>query len=296
MRVLLTGAGGFIGGHLARRLSADGHFVYAVSRSDNRLHRGEIEERVHWIKADLSANIDGLEALEAFDVIIHCAAVHNYSTPPPSPAQFIKGNVLSTLYLAEFARKKTIQQFIYLSTVTIYGAVRSSILTKDTPVSEPDLMGATKYLAERILREYSEDFPVVVLRLPGVVGPGNFPVWIAKVVKRAVNHEPIEIYNADALYNNITDIHEVSRLLSFLLTKPLLGYSVFNVAAAEPIPVREAVECVVGVTQSGSPIIAEKTTQGSFSIDITSLVQKTGFQPDTTRAIISRCAKSGLGT
>lgn len=292
MKILMTGAGGFVGKNLLSVLSNGGHSIVATYRYEPppHMHMQESQQNVRWLKVDLSR--DQLE-LGPIDTIIHMAAMHYQSRRMPQPVDLIEANINSTLNLSEFAKKNGIKKFIHFSTVTIHGDIQVPTLTANVPINDPDFYGATKYLGERILKEYAKEFPITVLRLPAILGPDYFVPWLGRVLTKAFNDEPLSIYNGQSLFNNITDVQELSRLIPLFLEKSFTGYQIFNVAASEPIPLRSAVGLLVELAHSQSPIRDIPALKQSFCID-TEVLKNIGFHAETTRHLIERYVTSNL--
>ncbi len=290
MKILITGAGGFVGKHLLQTLSSAGHDLIATYRREPPPHLRESQPDVRWVEVDLSGS---LQKIDPVDVIIHTAAVHYQSRQSPKPVDLIEANIQTTLNLCEFAKKNKINTFIHFSTVTVYGNIQVPLLTEAVTINDPDFYGATKYLGERILKEYAKEFPVVVLRLPAILGPDYFVPWLGRILTRAFKNEPLDIFNGQGPFNNITDVQELYRLISLLLERPLFDYRIFNVAASEPIPLREAVSLLVELAGSRSSIREVPSPKQSFFIETQSL-QSAGFRAETTRALIERYVKSNL--
>lgn len=291
MKILITGAGGFVGRHLLQDLSSAGKELLATYRREPPPYLRENSRNVQWIEADLGKT---LVKLDPVDIIIHLAAVHYQSRRTPTPVDLIETNIHSTLNLCEYARKCGVKKFIHFSTVTIYGNVQVPLLTEGTPVKNPDFYGATKYLGERLLKEYSTDFPITILRLPAILGPNYFIPWIGRVLLRAFKDEPIDIFDGNKPFNNVTDVQEISRLIRLLIEKTIPGYRIFNVGASNPIPLKEAVNLLVELAKSQSTIREISSIKKSFSIDIHQLTQIIGFEAEKTRILIERYVKSNL--
>lgn len=291
MKILVTGASGFVGKHLLKTLSADGHELIATYRSEPPSHSREYTRNVRWLETDFFTEIMELAPVDA---IIHMATVHYQSRKAPQPADFVHTNILSTLNLCDYARKNEIKKFIHFSTVTVYGNVQVPTLTETTPVDDPDFYGATKYLGERIVNEYAKYFPVIVLRLPAILGPNYFIPWLGRVLLKAFKDETIEIFNGQEPFNNITDVQEISKLVPLLLAKHISGNNIFNVAASKPISLKEAVDFLIKLTGSRSPIREISAPKQSFQIEINRLIKMTGFKAEDTRTLIERYVTSNL--
>ena len=285
MKILVTGAGGFVGKFLIQFLAGQNHEVLAMYRGVSPKHMGTISQ-VRWIQCDLRVNVDELEPV---DVVIHTATVHHYSRQSPNAVDYIDSNINATRNLLDYAVSCSAKLFIYLSTVTIHGNVQVNELKEDTPQHEPVLLGLTKFLAERVLETYSDRIPSVILRLPGVVGPEVLSLgrpWVCIVLQKALQHEPIRIYNGDSLFNNMTDVMDIGDLIVLLMKTWTSGVDIFNLATRTAIPVRQVVQKLINHSSSRSEVIEEKKDTNSYSINIDKITNQLQFIPKTTEEMI----------
>jgi nucleoside-diphosphate-sugar epimerase len=143
---------------------------------------------------------------------------------------------------------------------------------------------------------YEENFPIVVLRLPGVVGPNTLMhrPWIATVLSQALINEPIHIYNKAKPFNNVVDVVELGRVMTILLDRGASGFEVFNLASRTPLPLQKIIEQIVNLSQSQSAIIELSGPHQSFYIDIDKIQRELQFQPETTNHMIKRFVQSNL--
>jgi len=188
MKILLTGANGFVGGHLAQALEAapDIDLTATIRRPVEILAAKTI------MVQDLDANTNWSEALKSQDVVIHAAArVHIMKDDAADPMlEYRRTNVEGTLNLARQAAAASIKRFIFLSSIKVNG--------EETEVGRPfyaddtarpiDDYGVSKAEAEKGLQEISLDtgMEVVIIRAPLVYGQnikGNFAKLIALVAK-----------------------------------------------------------------------------------------------------------------
>jgi nucleoside-diphosphate-sugar epimerase len=185
----VTGAGGFVGQALCRRLLADGWRVRGAVRTSQGtimtdgveiIHIGGIERAVDW-----PALLSGME------VIVHLAArVHVARETALDPsAAFREINVRATERLAKAATVAGVKRLIYISTVKVHGEVSQKPLTEEDPIAPSDPYSVSKWEAEQVLRRISGEtgLDVVIMRPPLVYGPGvkakflSLLQWVAGV-------------------------------------------------------------------------------------------------------------------
>ena len=285
MKVLLTGAGGYVGNSLVQFFAERGTEVYALY---NLTFPAHMDTRVHLIQADLGVKIEDLEPV---DIIIHCATVHPFSRRLPNALDYVDSNINATRNLLDYGLSCSAKLFIYLSTVTIHGNILVKELNENTPQHEPNLLGMTKYLAERVVETYADRLPSVILRLPGIVGPELLALqrpWLCSVLQKAIRNEPIRIFNGSSPFNNVTDITDIGNLIVLLMEKWNSGVDIFNLAAQSPLELNQVVQNIINQTQSDSEIIEEQNNKNSFFINIDKVLNQLQFMPKTTEAMIQR--------
>lgn len=188
MRVLVTGANGFVGKALCRKLVDEGYGVRGAVRSEKSALPSGVEKIV---VGDIDGNTDWSSALEGIDCVIHLAArVHVMRDESADPlSEFRKVNVEGTRKLAESAAAAGVRRLVYASSIKVNGeGTRSKPYTEDDRPNPQDPYGISKWEAEKILHDISAEtgLEVVIIRPPLVYGPevgGNFIrmlQWIAK--------------------------------------------------------------------------------------------------------------------
>src|SRR5262249_51685431 len=160
--VVVTGAGGFIGGIVAHRLAEQGFTVTAITRHAGAQNLGHLTYR----HADLTRP-DALP--ERFDAVVHCAA----ETPArcPDPAAPYASNVGAMRHVCERAVRAGARGVVFTSSMSAYGTISVPVVTENTPPQDPDAYGRSKLEGERMLAEtVARGLPsALAIRLPGTV-------------------------------------------------------------------------------------------------------------------------------
>ncbi|MQF67094.1 NAD(P)-dependent oxidoreductase [SAR202 cluster bacterium AD-802-F09_MRT_200m] len=290
LRVLVTGSGGLIGRYLASSFTQNGWDVIALYRNNYPVIPDGLRGTIEYLQADLA---DGLLDLPPVDVIVHAAA-HTRVIADSTTQDFIRTNVIGTSNLVEYAKVNPPTIFVYLSTVSMYGDVSVGELDESTPLTNPEMYGVTKYLGERVISDHAEQFPSVSIRLPGVVGPGYFVPWIGNSLVKAIRDEDITVYNPESFFNNVVDLEDLGRFIYSAIYSGLEGFEAVNLAADEPLTIREVAGMLVSLSGSKSKIIEQANDRRSFIISNCKVKSVFGFNPATTESIIHRYVTGSL--
>lgn len=165
MRILLTGSNGFVGKYLLETLKKKKHTVVEFSRSSG----GDILN-----PAAINTSMKNI------DIVIHAAAEIDETKPQE---ELFQTNVQGTKNILTAAEKNKVQQFIYLSTVGVYGNTREK-LNEESPIQPLTPYEKSKAEAEKAVFEYQEVFPVTIVRPALVLGPNKYWKSIFKVVEK----------------------------------------------------------------------------------------------------------------
>lgn len=170
----VSGAGGFVGRHLALRLLAEGCRVTCLVRSGNP---GVDELRAAGaviVVGDLNQPEGFEESLRGVDWVFHLAAA--YRDGGTRSESFRRVNVDATAALLQMSARAGIRRFIYCSTVGVHGDCRGRLLDEEAPFAPHEEYGRSKVSAEKLIRDRMPDlgFEVVIVRPVGVYGPGDW--------------------------------------------------------------------------------------------------------------------------
>ena len=172
MRVLVTGATGFVGGNLARELSQRGNEVCALVRSGSSTLTIQ-DTQVQQVPGDILDAESVRRALGDCQQVYHCAAAYTFWSR--DVRNIYRTNVEGTRIVLQEARQAGIDKIVYTSTVGTIGVPKQGLGTEETPVETRNFTGhykQSKYLAEQVALEMaSQGLPVVVVNPTAPVGP-----------------------------------------------------------------------------------------------------------------------------
>jgi dihydroflavonol-4-reductase len=176
MKVLVTGATGFTGGHLAQYLAGRGDEVRALVRPQSRARfdRSALPSKgVVAADGDLMDAAAVARAVEGVEVVYHIAATYREAGQPDSVYRAI--NVDGTRNVLEAARAGGARRVVHCSTGGVHGHIANPPANEDAPFNPGDVYQDTKLAAEQLARDYgaSHDLDVVVARPIGIYGPGD---------------------------------------------------------------------------------------------------------------------------
>lgn len=171
-RVLVTGAGGFIGRHLVRRQLELGRKVFALDQHAESLGHLTPHENLHVIAGDVTDRDIQRRAVEGVEIVFHMASAHLERSMPDSEYERI--NVHAVRSLLEESRDAGVGRFVQVSSCGVHGALEYSPGDEESPCNPDITYERTKLAGERVALAYNREtsFPVVVVRPVWVYGPG----------------------------------------------------------------------------------------------------------------------------
>lgn len=256
MRILLTGAGGFLGSHLLRML-VDRHEVTAIGRQPPAAAGGA----VRWIRADLSVSIELAELPSRVDAVVHLAQSRRYRDFPDGALDVFRVNLAATAELLDYARRAGAHTFLLASTGSVYGPQAGPLAEHDAALAE-DFYPMSKLAAELLLRPYARYMSVCALRLFTLYGPGQAGMLVANLIERVRRGEPLTVAgNDDGPSFNPTYVEDAAAVLSHALDAKWTG--TINVAAPQTVTLRQ-LGSVIGEIVGRAPLF--RRTEGAASI------------------------------
>ncbi|MBL7124608.1 MAG: NAD-dependent epimerase/dehydratase family protein [Dehalococcoidales bacterium] len=284
MRVLVTGAGGFLPSHLCDGLVERGYEVIGLFHtSQKRIKHLKNNKNFQAIKGDITNYDEILESLKAnpVDGIFHTAALH---TPKEisSPFPYFEPNVRGTLDLLEACHSQNIKRVIYTSSMGVYGRAPKYLpVDEKHPVSPFDFYSLTKLQGEMLCELYASKygFNVIILRCSGIFGPRREWGGVANFVKGAIQNKP-PIVLSDIKWDTIYVKDAVSAHISAFENIDKFQFEVFNIGRGEEISTLDLANLIVSISAStAKPEFSGDSRPFRFYFDITKARELLNFAP-----------------
>lgn len=315
MKFLVTGAAGFIGFYICKRLLALGHQVtgidnlndyYAVQLKLDRLKQLEGHTGFKFIRLDL-ADREGMAALFAdgqFQRVIHMGAQAGVRYSLQNPMAYADSNLIGTLTILEGCRHHRVEHLVYASSSSVYGMNSKMPFSTTDRVDHPvSLYAATKKANELMAHTYSHlySIPTTGLRFFTVYGPWGRPDMAMFLFTKAIAEgKPIKVFNNGNMQRDFTYIDDIVEGIIRIQALPPKAdptwvganpsqssapYKVFNIGNNQPVKLMtfiEAIELALGKKAVKEYLPMQDGDVPATYADIDDLQQLTGFKPATS--------------
>ncbi|WP_036264183.1 NAD-dependent epimerase/dehydratase family protein [Methylocapsa aurea] len=317
MRILVTGAAGFIGFHTARRLLEDGHEVVGIDGFTPyydpalKLRRHEILQQnpAYCGHEAMLEDFAAFKAIygEGFDAVYHFAAQAGVRYSLDNPRAYVEANLVGTFNLLELLRHAPPRHALLASTSSVYGANASIPFRETDRADHPlTLYAATKKANEEMAHSYSHLFniPTTMLRFFTVYGPWGRPdMALFKFAAALFEGRPIDIYNHGNMRRDFTFVGDLVEAMVRLLGQaplapdarpapapaldslsPVAPWRVVNIGARTPVALMDFVAAIEAATGLRASCNFMDMQQGDVPITFANtelLFLLTGFTPKT---------------
>lgn len=262
--VLVTGAGGFIGSHLAEALTRSGARTRALIRYNSEGRKGWLEQ------SDLKAEIEVIfgdirevdsvrNAIRGVDVIFHLAALIGIPYSYVSPASYVSANVVGTLNTLQESLRSGVSRVVHTSTSEVYGTAQRIPITEDHPLQAQSPYSATKIGADKLAESFhrSFDLPVSIVRPFNTYGPRQSSrAVIPTIIRQALTNKPIRIGNSAPTrdFNYVADT--VRGFLQIAESEKTIG-KVINLGSGTEISIGDLARMICSLTGTEFRLVQE---------------------------------------
>ncbi len=314
MKILVTGAAGFIGFHLSQVLLARGDEVigldnlnnyYDINLKNARLEILKKNPNFKFIKLDLAdrAGIEDLFKTHSIQKVAHLAAQAGVRYSIENPHTYIDSNVTGFLHILEGCRHYKIQHLVYASTSSVYGAHTNQPFTETESTEHPmALYAATKKANEMMAHSYSSLFnlPTTGLRFFTVYGPWGRPDMALFLFTKAIlNNQPLDIFNHGQMVRDFTYVGDIVEGIKRALDKPAepdlswdsnhpnpatsyAPYKIYNIGNNQPIQLLDYIKAIENSTGKQAVLNFLPMQAGdvpSTCADVSRLEKDLGYKP-----------------
>ncbi|ONI76007.1 dTDP-glucose 4,6-dehydratase [Actinosynnema sp. ALI-1.44] len=298
MRLLVTGAAGFIGSHFTRYWLRE-HPADTVVALDALTYRGtetnltDIRERITFVHADIADGVavERVLADHGIDTVVNFAAESHNSLAVLDPARFFRTNVLGTQSLLESCLRAGVKRVHHISTCEVYGDLpldADEAFTEESPYRPRTPYNASKAGADHAVRSYYETFglPVTITNCANNYGPNQFPENVLPLfTTRALDGEPLPVYASR--HNRREWIHAVDhcRAIDAVLQRGRIGET-YHVGTGLEASVEQIADLVLD--ELGLPGSLKKTVPDRpghdrrYLLDSAKIRRELGWEPQVS--------------
>ena len=316
MKILVTGAAGFIGMHVSQLLLARGDTVVGIDNLNDyydpqikrdRLARITPHANFRFVLMDVADKpaMDKLFAEERFDRVIHLAAQAGVRYSLVNPQAYIDSNVVGFMNVLEGCRHSKVQHLAYASSSSVYGGNTAMPFSEHHNIDHPvSMYAATKKANELMAHTYSHLFnlPTTGLRFFTVYGPWGRPdMALFLFTKAIIENRTIDVFNHGQMVRDFTFVDDIAEGVVRVIDRPATAdaafdatqpdparsnapYRVFNIGNSDPVKLMdfiEAIEKAVGqVAKKNFMPLQDGDVPATFA-DVSELSAWTGFKPAT---------------
>lgn len=265
MKILITGATGFIGSHLTELCVKRGHAVTAFDRYNPNYNLGclaksKYKNKIKFNFGDIRDYDSVSKVIKRNDIVFHLAALVGIPYSYTSPLAYIKTNIEGTYNVLESCKNYDVKQLVLTSTSETYGSAEYVPMDENHPIKAQSPYAATKISADQLGLSYwnSYKLPVKILRPFNTFGPRQSPrAIIPTIILQAINNKVINLGNLtptrDFLY-----VEDTSKaFLEIIKSKNLFG-KIVNVGSGKEISIKDTAILIKKLLNSNSKVLEDK--------------------------------------
>lgn len=305
MEVLVTGADGFIGSHVAEVLVRSGHEVRALAQYNFSGSAGWLD----YVNQDVASSVEVrlgdirdrsfVESLvKGSDAVMHLAALVGIPYSYHAPDSYVDTNVQGTMNLLNAARNADVQHFIHTSTSEVYGTAESVPMDEKHPLRAQSPYAASKIAADQMALSYFRSFgtPVTVIRPFNTFGPRqSLRAIIPTIMTQVAQGKPTVEVGSTTPTRDFTFVTDTARAFSMaLLAKEETVGEVINLGTGHEVSVAELIELVAAVSGRDIEVVHQSDRTRPAGSEVERLVSDNRKAQELLGWLPERAGRAGL--
>lgn len=281
LRVLVTGAGGFIGSHLCEALLNRGARVRALTHYNSRSDWGHLEDLPVDLRQDLEVRSGYVQdpdfcddLIRGTDTIFHLAALVSIPQSYLAPSSFVETNVLGTLNVLNAARRHAVRRVVVISTSEVYGTAQYTPIDEQHPLQAQSPYSASKIAAEKLAESYWRSFetPVVVLRPFNTYGPRQSArAFVPSVLSQVLTADVLQVGSLDPI-RDMTYVTDTVQGFIAAATREGVEGQVFNLGSGQAHSMQAVLDAILRITGRSVKIEQDPTRVRPSSSEVRELI------------------------
>ncbi|MDQ1245849.1 MAG: dTDP-glucose 4,6-dehydratase, partial [Actinomycetota bacterium] len=296
MRILVTGAAGFIGSNFVRRMLEGSYPAFAdadVTVLDKLTYAGNIENlapiadspRYRFVEGDICDAGLLAEVVPGHDAVVHFAAESHVDRSITGAADFVLTNVLGTQQLLQASLNAEVARFVHVSTDEVYGSIESGSWPEDWPLAPNSPYSASKAGSDLIARSYHRTFgmDVRITRCSNNYGPYQFPEKVIPLfVTNLMDGLPVPLYGEGLNVRDWLHVDDHCNGIQLVLDGGRAG-EVYNIGGGTELTNKELTYLILEAMGAGEEmvkrVVDRKGHDLRYSVDISKISEELGYAP-----------------
>ena len=290
-RVLVTGAGGFIGSHVVEQLVIEGAAVRAYVHYNSRGEWGHLEElgsdklsAVEVLAGDIQDPFSVQRAAKRCDLVLHLAALIGIPYSYVAPQSYVATNVTGTINVLEAGRLHEVERIVHTSTSETYGTARYTPIDEEHPLQGQSPYSASKIGADKMVESYARSFDlhVSILRPFNTYGPRqSMRAVIPTIIGQALGGDVVRLGSLTPV-RDFTFVEDTARAFLAVASEPRTEGHVMNAGSGKGIAVSDLAELILDVIGSRASIEVDGQRIRPAASEVFALIAETSRLRDLT--------------
>lgn len=296
MRILVTGAAGFIGSNFVRRMLTGSYPEFTdadVTVLDKVTYAGNIDNlapvadspRFHFVQGDICDTGLLAELMPGFDAVVHFAAESHVDRSITGAADFVLTNVLGTQQLLQAALNADVDRFVHVSTDEVYGSISEGSWPEDWPLAPNSPYSASKASSDLLARAYHQTFgmDVRITRCSNNYGPYQFPEKVIPLfVTNLMDGIPVPLYGSGTNVRDWLHVDDHCEGIQMVLAGGRAG-EIYNIGGGTELTNVELTNLILDAMGAGTDMIKRVADRKGhdlrYSVDISKISAELGYAP-----------------